>query len=302
MSFQITIVSIILMIFIGVLLNKLNILKTKDNEILNKIVVNIALPCMIFNALYNANVSLLPKLSILTIFILLCSLIVGLISYFIFKFLSYDKKELWSILIVILLGNTGFLGYPLSQGIFGVEGLVRAAFCDLATSISFIILSFILILIFNGSIKTALKKIITFMPLWGIFLGILLNILSIPIGDLGVSVVNYLSGATIPLIMISLGLSLNLRGFRRHFKEVSIASIIKLIIYPIFAIFILSILGLNGLERNIGILEATMPSALLALIISIEFNLNSDLTSDCIFTNTLLSLVSIPIFLFYFII
>lgn len=302
MSFQTTIISIIVMIFIGVLLKKLNILKTEDNETLNKIVVNVALPCMIFNALYTANVSLLPDLSILTLFILLCSLFVGIITYLILKFLGYDNKALWSILVVIVLGNTGFLGYPISQGIFGVSGLVRAAFCDLATSIIFIVVSIILIMIFDGSIKTAVKKILTFMPLWGIFLGILLNIFSIPIGEFGSSIVNYLGGSTVPLIMISLGLSLNLRGFRRHFKEVSLASIIKLVIYPILGIFILFILGVTGLEFKIGLLEAMMPSAMLALILSLQFNLDSDLTSDCIFTDTLLSLISIPIFLFIFII
>ena len=302
MSFETTIISIIVMIFIGVLLKKLDILKTEDNETLNKIVVNVALPCMIFNALYTANVSLLPDLSILTVFILLCSLIVGIITYLILKFLGYDNKALWSILVVVVLGNTGFLGYPISQGIFGAEGLVRAAFCDLATSIIFITVSIILIIIFDGSIKTAIKKIVTFMPLWGIILGILLNVFSIPIGEFGSSIVNYLGGSTVPLIMISLGLSLNLRGFKRHFKEVSLASIIKLIVYPLFAICILSILGIVGLEYKIGLLEAMMPSAMLALILSLQFKLDSDLTSDCIFTDTLLSLITIPIFLFIFII
>ena len=302
MSFETTIISIIVMIFIGVLLKKLDILKTEDNETLNKIVVNVALPCMIFNALYTANVSLLPDLSILTVFILLCSLIVGIITYLILKFLGYDNKALWSILVVVVLGNTGFLGYPISQGIFGAEGLVRAAFCDLATSIIFIAVSIILIIIFDGSIKTAIKKIVTFMPLWGIILGILLNVFSIPIGEFGSSIVNYLGGSTVPLIMISLGLSLNLRGFKRHFKEVSLASIIKLVIYPLLAICILSILGIAGLEYKIGLLEAMMPSAMLALILSLQFKLDSDLTSDCIFTDTLLSLITIPIFLFIFII
>ena len=302
MSFETTIISIIVMIFIGVLLKKLNILKTEDNETLNKIVVNVALPCMIFNALYTANVSLLPDLSILTVFILICSLIIGVITYLILKFLGYDNKALWSILVVVVLGNTGFLGYPISQGIFGAEGLVRAAFCDLATSIIFIAVSIILIMIFDGEIKTAIKKIVTFMPLWGIILGILLNVFSIPIGEFGSSIVNYLGGSTVPLIMISLGLSLNLRGFKRHFKEVSLASIIKLVVYPLLAICILSILGIAGLEYKIGLLEAMMPSAMLALILSLQFKLDSDLTSDCIFTDTLLSLITIPIFLFIFII
>lgn len=302
MDFVTTIVSIIVMILIGVLLRYFNVLKAEDNETLNKVVVNVALPCMIFNALYSANVYLLPSLSILTVFILICSLIVGIITYLILKYLGYDKKALWSILIVVLLGNTGFLGYPICQGLFGVDGLVRAAFCDLSTSILFISISIILMLIFDGSIRNAVKKIVTFMPLWGIIFGILLNVLSISIGDLGSSLVNYLAGATVPMIMISLGLSLNLRGFKRHLKEVSLTSFIKLIIYPIIGFGVLTLLGVTGLERNIGLIEAAMPSAMLCLILAIQFNLDTDLTSDCIFSNTLISLITIPVILFFFII
>lgn len=302
MSFQTTILSIIVMIFIGVLLKYFNILKVEDNETLNKIVVNVALPCMIFSALYSANVSLFPSLTILTLFILICSLVIGIITYFVLKFLGYNQKALWSIIVVVVLGNTGFLGYPISQGIFGAVGVVRAAFCDLATSIIFISVSVILIMIFNGSIKVAIKKIVTFMPLWGIIFGIILNVFSIPIGDVGMNVVNYLAGATVPMVMISLGLSLNLGGFKRHLKEVSLASVIKLVIYPLIGIFILTIFGITGLEFNVALIEAAMPSALLSLILAIQFNLDTDLTSDCIFSNTLISLITLPIFIFLFVI
>ena len=63
MDYRIIIVSIIVMILIGALSKKIGLLKENDVETLNNIVINIALPCMIFNALYTADVSLLPRLS-----------------------------------------------------------------------------------------------------------------------------------------------------------------------------------------------------------------------------------------------
>ena len=44
------------MILIGALSKRIGLLKEEDGETLNNIVINIALPCMIFNALYNADV------------------------------------------------------------------------------------------------------------------------------------------------------------------------------------------------------------------------------------------------------
>lgn len=293
------IVSIMVMILIGALSKRIGLLKEEDVEILNNIVINMALPCMIFNALYSVDVSLLPSLSILTVYILITSLIVGILTYSLLKILCWDSKKIWSFMVVVVLGNTGFLGYPITQGIFGNAGLVRAVFCDISTSITFIILSFLMILIFGGTMKTALRKIITFMPLWAIILGIIFNIFSIPITDVGSTVVSYLAGATIPLIMISLGLSLNIRGLKNHFKEVGLASVIKLVIYPLIALCVLSLLHITGFNRTIGFIEATMSSAMLGLVIAVTYKLDWDLTSDCILTTTLFSLVTIPIFLMF---
>ena len=252
MDYRIIIVSIIVMILIGALSKKLGLLKENDVETLNNIVINIALPCMIFK-----------------VYMLITSLIVGVLTYLLLNFLGWDKRKIWSLVIVVVLGNTGFLGYPITQGIFGNAGMIRAVFCDISTSIIFVVLSFILILIFDGEIKVAIRKIVTFLPLWSIILGITFNIFSIPITSVGSTVVTYLAGATIPLIMISLGLSLKIDGLK------------------------------TGFEHTIGFIEAAMSSAMLGLVLAVTYRLDWELTSDCIFTSTVFSLVTIPIFLMF---
>ena len=266
MDYRIIIVSIIVMILIGALSKKIGLLKENDVETLNNIVINIAL---------------------------------GVLTYLLLNFLGWDKRKIWSLVIVVVLGNTGFLGYPITQGIFGNAGMIRAVFCDISTSIIFVVLSFILILIFDGEIKVAIRKILTFLPLWSIILGITFNILSIPITSVGSTVVTYLAGATIPLIMISLGLSLKIDGLKNHFKEVGLASFIKLIIYPLIALGVLSLLNITGFEHTIGLIEAAMSSAMLGLVLAVTYRLDWELTSDCIFTSTVFSLVTIPIFLMF---
>ncbi|WP_295617994.1 AEC family transporter [uncultured Methanobrevibacter sp.] len=229
----------------------------------------------------------MPKLSILTVYMLLTSLIVGILTYSLLKILGWEQKKIWTIVTVVVLGNTGFLGYPITLGIFGTEGMLRAVFCDISTSIIFVVLSFIFILLFDGSFKQAIKKILVFVPLWSIVLGIIFNLFNIPITPVGSTVINYLAGATIPLIMISLGVSLNIKGLKHYFMEVSLASIIKLIIYPLIGLVVLSLLHITGFEHTIGLIEAAMSSAMLGLVIAVTYKLNWELASDCIFTSTL---------------
>ena len=298
-AIAVTILSIILMIGLGYFLKRIDFLQEEYINSLNKIVMNILLPCMIFSALFTADLSLLPKLGILPFVILLSSFLSGLISFIFLKKLGYDDKKIWSVLVTIMIANTAFMGYPVNLGIFGHDGFLRAIFCDIATMTTFLILSFVLVLKFGGTIKKAVKKIALFPPLWAIILGLLLNVSGIEIGPVLDKTINYLADGTIPLIMLSLGLSINLSGLSRSKMMVIFTSIMKLIVFPVFAFIIVSLLGLVDLQFTVSVVEAAMPSGMLSLVLAITYNLDYELTSDCILINTVISLITLPLIIMF---
>jgi len=51
--------------------------------------------------------------------------------------------------------------------------------------------------------------------------------------------------------------------------------------------------GLTGLERGAGILQASMPSAVLASLIALEHDLLPDFVTPAVLLSTLLSLVTL---------
>ncbi len=296
-AIQITILSIIIMIALGYILKRIDFLSVDNVDTLNNIVIYIMLPSMIFSALYTADLSMISSLGILPFVILASSFVTGIISYFILKRFNLSDKMLWSVLVTIMIANTGFMGYPISIGVYGSEGFLRAIFCDMATSVIFLILSFALVLKFGGSPKTAVKKIAFFPPLWAIILGILLNITHISIGPVLENTVNYLGNGTIPLIMLSLGISIDFGGIKRSKNMIIFTSIMKLLIFPLIAFFIVSHLGLLDLQFKIPIIEAAMPSGMLSLVLAITYKLDYELTSDCILINTVISLITLPVIL-----
>lgn len=294
-AIEITILSIVLMIALGYFLKRIDFLSFKDVDTLNNIVIYILLPCMIFSALYSADLSLMPKLGILPFVILASSFITGIISYLILKRFNLSDKQLWSILVTVMIANTAFMGYPVNLGIYGHEGFLRAIFCDIATMILFLILSFVLILKFGGSLKTAVKKILLFPPLWAIVLGLFLNMANIPIGPVLENTIDYLANGAVPLIMLSLGISIDLSGLKRSKAAIIFTSIIKLAFFPFITLLIVSFLGLVELQYNVSIVEAAMPSGMLSLVLAITYELDHELTSDCILINTVFSLATLPI-------
>lgn len=294
-AIETTILSIILMIALGYFIKRIDLISINDVDSLNNLVIYVLLPCMIFSALYSADLSLIPVLGFLPFIILFSSFITGIVSYFILKKLNFSDRKLWSVLITLMIANTGFMGYPVNIGIFGYDGFLRAIFCDIATMFTFLILSFVLVLKFGGTVKTAFRKILFFPPLWAIVLGVCLNLANIQIGDVLNNTINYLGNGAIPVIMISLGISIDFIGIKRNRSMVAFTLVMKLLFFPLVAFFIVSFFGLVDLQYSVSIVEAAMPSGMLSLILAITYKLDFELTSDCIFINTIFSLLTLPI-------
>lgn len=292
-----TILAIIILVILGYSLRRLGLLKFEDAQSLNKIVINLAIPALIFLSLYKIDTSIIPFLIPIPFICILIGVFSGLIAYIWTKIRGYSKKTRWSIMVPAVLVNSGFLGYPITLGVFGTDGLVRAIFYDWGTMMVFIIMGVVLLLIFGGSTKDILKRTLMFPPLWAVILGFLFNYANIPLGYVVSDVLNYLSGAAIPLIMISLGLSLEFKGIKEYFVDASFVSILRLLISPLMAFLIVMIFGLSGLDRTVTIIEASMPPAMFSVVLAITYELDVKLTAACVFFSIILSLITLPIVL-----
>ena len=295
MSLLYTFLVILIIIFLGYFSKRIGLLEVNNVDTLNKIVINIAMPCLVFYSLYNTDIALIPKLGILPIANIVIAGICGLIAFVILSIKKYDIKKKWSIVLVAAMANTGFFGYPLILGVFGNDGLIRAIFYDVGTTLLFIIFNLLLLILFGGKLKNVVKKILSFPLLWAVVLGLLFNVLNIPIGPVVSNVLVYLKALTVPLIMLSLGLSIDFRGLTKSLDMAAFTSVIKLVIAPIIAVFVLKLFGVSGFEYQISVIEAAMPPAMLALALAINYDLDFHVASDCIFVDMMVSLITLPI-------
>lgn len=296
------ILSIVLMVALGYFLKRKDIVNTSDVEVLNKLVMNLFLPSLVFLAIFNADSSYFLNLSLLPLFNIAIGIIMGVISFVIFnKILGYDLKKTLSVVVVCAIMNTAFLGFPVTLGTYGQIGLLNAVFFDMGTSIMFILLSLLFINIFGGSLKDTIIDVLKFPVLIALILGIIANLINLNLDFLVVDVLSYLSAAAIPVIMIALGISLNFKTIKTNSYIASYTILSKLIIAPIIALIIIITLNTTGLlnigelTKNIILLESAMPSAMLALTLAIEYDLDFNLTAACVFSTTIVSLITLPI-------
>lgn len=285
-----------LMILIGFILKSKNILNQSDRQKLAGIVLNIALPSMIFINLRTANIShdmlFLPILGILTSSILI------IISYAYCRIMHYDRKTMWTIIIASSIMNTGFIGFPVCLGVYGNEGFLNALFFDLSTTIMVVLYGIVLAKEFGKDHYDAIKGTLTFMPLWAMVFGLIFNYLNIPLPYVVENILNYFAQATIPLIMIALGLSLDFSNVKNYLTDSIVVSFFKLILAPAIIFLLLCAFKINGMAFNIGILEAAMSTAGNALVLAIAYDLKKDMMGSLIFVNVVLSVFTLTAIIF----
>lgn len=294
-----TIIAIILLIIIGYICRRTEFLKPETTQVLNKIVIYIAIPSLIFLSMYNADLSNLETLGTITLTCIMVGSLTGLLAYIFANIMKYPPKTKWSLVTTSALFNSGFLGYPVILGVFGAEGMVRAVFFDVGSTILFISFSILLMLNYGGSYQSIIRRSVLFPPFLAVVLGILANLSHLPLGSILPDVLGYLSGAAIPLIMISLGLSLEFKEVYEHISSASFVSFIKLIISPVIAVIIATVLGLSGINYSVAVIEAGMPSAMLSLVLAITYNLDVKISAACIFLSTALSMITLTMLILF---
>ena len=191
--------------------------------------------------------------------------------------------------------NTAFVGYPIVLGVFGNEGFLHAIFYDMAVAILFVIYGVVLSSVFGGNRRDVLVSGLLFVPLWAIVFGVLFNFFNVPLGYVFENVLTYLGNSTIPLIMLSLGLTISVKDLRSYLSDTVFISVVRLIVAPLILFVILSSLNFDGLMLQVSVLEAAMPTAMNALVLAITYDLDVELVSSVVFITTILCLFTLPL-------
>lgn len=280
-----------LMIVLGYFLKRQSVLKAQDSVTLSKIVLDVTLPSLIFVNLSTADIS--GDMLVLPFAALIISCICIVLAYLFSKSRGYSKVKTWTIMIACAMMNTGFLGFPITMGVFGNDGFLHAIFFDLETTVIFVLFGMILVSKFGGNKKEVLKQSVSFVPLWAVVLALLFNVFNLQYGYVIENSLTYLGQATIPLTMITLGLRLDFKDIKHSMFDSLFVALVKLIIAPVVMFLMLSMVNFGGLSFNVAVLEAGMSTAMNALVLSINYDLDTKLMSSMIFTNTILGLFTL---------
>lgn len=293
------IILIVLLILLGFILKYMGILPEESKRLLNTIVIYVSLPATIFSSmLQNVRAEEIPEFLKLTAFMMILSVTFVFVTLAIGRYFISDKKTLYAFSLVCCAGNTAFMGFPIILGFFGTDGLVRAIFCDVSTLIVILIVSFVLGLRLTNVKGNMFRELLKFPPLFAWIISVLLifsGLSAFHIPGVLIQFFELLSGLTTPLIMLSVGLSLSPKYIKETFKESFAATFIKIIVMPLAAFILSTQFLFSPLEQNVFIIEAGMPPAMVIILFSEMYGMDSKFVSAATFLATVLSLFTLPI-------
>jgi hypothetical protein len=259
-----------------------------DPQPLSAIIFYALTPVLIFQLILESQFKG-PELLRMSGLAALVVLTLSLLSFGISRLLRLSPVSTAALILTVGFMNSGNYGLSLNNFALGQIGLAWASLYFITTALLNNSLGVFIASTGKLEVRKALKGMLRVPTIYAIVIALLLRLVEIPLPSTIIKPVDTLSAATIPAMLLVLGMQISRAKVPSNKGLVAIATFLRLIISPLLAWVLTLILQLPTVGAQAGILEASMPSPVLAIIISMEYDTDSDFVSAVVLITTLLS-------------
>ncbi|PYZ95900.1 auxin efflux carrier [Alteribacter lacisalsi] len=265
------------------------------------IVLNIAVPSIVLNGVFNTDVTdQLFQQAIAIFFISLVFHLAALVFAWGFaRLIGFRSLFARKMTLLAALGNTGFIGIPLCATIFGPTGGLLAAIFD--AGLDLILFSVGILMIQSGAgagFKLRNLKAVINLPLIAVVAGLTSVVTGFEPPAFLQQLTALLSGLAAPLAMLYIGMMLQVHfkevGFRVY-RQIWFPILIRLLAIPALTILIVFALPLDSFLQSIIVILAAMPTITLSAILFPRYTGDEETAVVTIAFTTILSLATIPL-------
>lgn len=283
-------------VFIGWLLRRLPVFPDQTAQVLNLFALYVALPAVILVKAPQIRFShemLLPAIVPWAMLVFSATLILWGGRVF-----HWSKEIVGVLLLVVPMGNTGFLGVPMVTAFFGEAGIPPLIIYDqLGTTMIFVIYGSVVLAVYGSGVDIRPAKIavraVLFPPTLALVSGVCLRSWPYPEPMLGF--LNSLADMLTPLVMTAIGFQLKVHLHPATVRPLGFGLLIKLVVAPLAALVGCRLLGFDSLSANVSIFETGMPPMVVAGTMAMVAGLAPELAAAAISSGMILAFLSLPL-------
>jgi predicted permease len=289
------VLTLLAMVGVGWLLRAFGVLSAADARPIHALIVYVGLPALIFQAIHPASLDV--EFAVVALVAWVVFAVTAVIAWGLARLMHLPRPVAGGFILAASLGNTGYIGYPVSQALLGDEGLVRAIFYDAFGTVGALLVVGLLIAQrygeHTGPRVNPLKEIIRFPAMIALAAAFVLR--PFPIPEVVSSGLDALASLVVPLIMLSVGLTLEVR--RLADRPVALGSLgaVRLLLAPLIALVVGGLVLDDPAAVRLVVLEAGMPTMMLSIVIGARFGLDTEFLASAVVLTTIASVVTIPL-------
>lgn len=261
-----------------------------NTEMVTHLVTAIGVPCLVFTTLVHAAIDLdaLARMAGATFAALS---VMGVIGYAILRFWGQSVR---AFLPALVFPNTGNMGLPLALLAFGEEGMALAV----AYFTVCIILQFTVGVAVSSGV-TSPMALMRVPAIYAVILALLFKATATEVPLWAGNTIELLSGFTIPLMLITLGISLQQLKVSALGKSL-IMAMIRLLMGFAVSLALADMLGFEGAMKGVLIVQSSLPVAVFNYLFAARYNTDPEAVAGTVVLSTLMSFATLP-FLMWFV-
>jgi len=253
-------------------------------------------PALVFSSTYKADLS--AEYVSIAVFAIVITLIMVGVAWALAKIFRYDRLTTAAFMLGVLFVNAGNYGLPLILFAFGDEGLARAAIYFAISAILTQTLGIFVAASGRASAREALLNVFKLPLAYAVILGMIFNLGHITVPGFLMKSIDLASSGAVPVMLVILGIELaRVTVERDHRVVIGLATVAKLIVVPLLSFPLAALMGMTGVTRAVCIIESSMPTAVMASIVAVEFDARPKIVTGIIFASTLASIVTLTVLL-----
>jgi hypothetical protein len=267
-----------------------------DPRVFSRVIFYLFSPFLVVNSLAKSDLQA-NEIGLIAVMVLLFYLVMAVVSWSLARFFRFDRQLESAFMLSVVVINAGNYGLPLSEFAFGPAGLQRAVIFYVVTAV--LANTFGVFLASRGaaSIRQSLFNVLLVPLPYATAVGLLINLGHITLPLPLERAITLLSQATVPCMLVVLGLQLARVSAKRQWRPVLLATAARLVVAPLIAFPLVALLGLSGVTRQVAIVQASMPTAVISTVLAAEFGADVEFTASVVLVSTLASMVTLTILL-----
>lgn len=301
---------VFLVILLGFFLNRINILNDAFCKAANQYVFSCALPVSLFMSIAEMDFSS-DFDPVFCLFCMLTSTVMFFGTWGISWLLLKDKGQVGAFTQACARSSAAVLGVAFATTIYGDSGMVPMM---VMASVPLFNIYTVVILSFSphtdaanhwlskadrrDAVKTACVNIAKNPMILGILLGVPFSMLQIPIPTILDNTLSSVGSTATPIALLVVGATFSGKEAMTRWKTALCVSFVKLFLLPAITLPVAALLGFRGSEMVAILLMVGSPTTVASFVMAKNMHADSVLTSNAIVLSTVLSSISITLWLY----